>query len=139
MTPFEREQAKRAAQAKLAAMRERATRLRRRVLVIAAIGFVALWIAIFAQMITGHDPALGPVAATVRTASQESVVSDPGQRVLRVAAPREESDEEGWSENARLEEERSESEAIEAEELEAQAAAEAEEAVELEAATTGQS
>ena len=138
MTPFEREQAKRAAQAKLAAMRERAARLRRRVLVIAAIGFVALWIAIFAQMIIGHDPALGPVAAAVRTASQESVASDPEQRGLRVAAPREESDDEDWSESERLEEERAESEAIETEEIEAQAAAEAE-AVELEAATTGQS
>ena len=138
MTPFERERAKRAAQAKLAAMRERAARLRRRVLVIAAIGFAVLWIAIFARMITGHDPALGPVAANVRNASQESVVSDPEQRTLRVAAPRAESDEEGWGESARLEEERAEVEAIEAEELDAQVAAEAE-AVELEAATTGQS
>lgn len=138
MTPIERERAKRATQAKLAAMRGRAARLRHRVLAIAAIGFVVLWIAIFAQMITGHDPALGPMTATVRSASQETVAADPEQRVLRVAAPREESDDEGWGETVRLEEERAEAEVAEAEELEAQAAAEAE-AVELEAATTGQS
>lgn len=137
MTPFERERAKRAAQAKLLAMRERAARLRRRVLAIAAIGFAVLWIAVFAQMITGHDPALGPVAATVHSADQESVASDPERRVQQVAT-REESDEEGYGKAVRIEAERVEAEAIEAEELEAQAAAEAE-AVELEAAATGQS
>lgn len=121
MTPIERERAKRAAQARLAAMRERAARLRRRVLVLAAIGFAVVWVAIFAQMATGHDPALGPLAATVRNAGQESVASDPERRVLRIAAPREEADEEGWGEAPSLEEQ-----------------AEAE-AIELEAATTGQS
>jgi hypothetical protein len=117
MTPFERERAKLAAQAKLAAMRERAARLRRRVLAIAATGFVLLWAAVFAQMITGHDPALGPVAATVRPATQEP-------------------DEEGWSEATRFE-----AEQLEAQEAEAREAIEAEaaEAEELEAATTGQS
>lgn len=137
MTPIEREHAKRVAQAKLTTMRERAARLRRRVLVIAAIGFATIWVAIFAQLITGHDPALGPVAATVRGASQESVASDPERQALRVSAPRDEEDE-GWGEGARLEEERAWAEAVEAEELEAQEAAEAE-AIELEAATTGQS
>lgn len=131
MTPFEREQLRRAAQAKLAAMRGRATRLRRRVLTVAAIGFTVLWIAIFVQMVTGHDPALGPATATVRSAAQESVASDPERRVLGAASREEDEEEEAWSEAARFEDEAQ----IEAEAAEAEAA----EAAELEAATTGQS
>lgn len=133
MTPFEREEMKRRARAKLAAMRERAVRLRKRVLVAAAIGFIAIWAAIFGQMITGNDPALGPVAANVRAAAQESVASDPERRVSQTAAPPGE-EEEGQLEATRLEEERLEA-AAEAERAELEAI----EAEELEAVTTGQS
>lgn len=121
MTPFEREEMKRRAQAKLAALRERAARLRRRVLVIAAVGFVALWAAIFVQMVTGHDPALGPATAAAPAAAQESVAADPERRVFVEAEATAE------AEVAELE--------AEAEAAEAEAA----EAEELEAATTGQS
>lgn len=142
MTPFEREELKRRAEAKLAAMRERAARLRRRVLAAAAIGFVVLWIAIFAQMISGHDPALGPATATVRSASVESVAADPERRT-QTSASSEEGDEEGgeaWSETAGFEAEQVEAQAQEAEAAELEAAElEAAEAEELEAATTGQS
>lgn len=130
MTPHEREQMKRHARAKLAAMRERAVRLRKQVMAAAAIGFVVLWAAIFAQMMAGQDPALGPATANVRAAAQEGVASDPERRVLRVLSPSEDG-EEGQAAEARLEE----AEQVEAERLEAEEA----EAEELEAVTTGQS
>lgn len=130
MTPFEREEMKRRAQAKLAALRERAARLRRRVLLIAAVGFVALWAAIFVQMVTGHDPALGPATATApaaaAAAAQESVASDPERRVFV------ETEATAEAEVAELQ---AEAEAAETEAAEAEAA----EVEELEAATTGQS
>ena len=132
MTPLEREEMKRRAQAKLAAMRERARRLRRRVLTAAAVGFTVLWAAVFAQMMTGHDPALGPAAANVRGAAQESAAADPERRVLRVRAPSGDDEEEG-----QLATELVEVEQVEAEQLAAEA--EQVEAEELEPVTTGQS
>ena len=101
MNPLEREQMKSRARAKLVAMRERAVRLRKRALAGAAIGFVVIWAAIFGQMITGNDPALGPAAANVRTAAEESVASDPERRLSRTAAGDE---DEGQLEAAQLEE-----------------------------------
>lgn len=82
MTPIEREELKRRAEAKLAAMRERARRLRGRVLSGAAIGFAVIWVAIFTQMISGHDPVLGPATATVRGATKDGAA----QPETRVAA-----------------------------------------------------
>lgn len=135
MTPFEREEMKRRARAKLAAMRERGLRLRKRVLAGAAIGFIVIWAAIFAQMLTGNDPALGPATANVRAAAQESVASDPERRAMQAAAPPSDDDgEEGQLEAARLEEEQIEA-AVESERIELEAV----EAEELEAVTTGQS
>lgn len=134
MTPYEREEMKRRARVKLAAMRERAVRLRKRVLAIAAIGFVVLWAAIFAQMTTGNDPALGPVAANVRAAAQESVASDPERRALQASTPPRDDEEESRLETGRLEAEQLET-AAEAERAELEAI----EAEELEAVTTGQS
>lgn len=135
MTPLEREEMKRRAQAKLAAMRERARRLRRRVLTAAAIGFAVLWAAVFAQMMTGHDPALGPATANVRGAAQESVAADPERRALRAFAPPGDDEDDGQLEAARLEAEQAEAEQIEAAAVEAEQA----EAEELEPVTTGQS
>jgi hypothetical protein len=77
MTPFEREQMKRHAEAKLAAMRVRAKRARHRVLTGAAVVFVVLWLVILAQMLTGHDPALGPATATMGSAAGERVATEP--------------------------------------------------------------
>ncbi|HEY0392829.1 MAG TPA: hypothetical protein VGC63_14110 [Solirubrobacterales bacterium] len=135
MTPLEREEMKRRARAKLAAMRERAVRLRKRVLAGAAIGFIVVWAAIFGQMITGNDPALGPVAANVRTAARKSVSSASEQRAPQAAAPpSEEEGEESQLDATRLEEEQVEV-AAETERAELEAI----EAEELEAVTTGQS
>lgn len=146
MEPLEREETRWRAQAKLAAMRERAAHLRRRVIVGAIIGFALLWSAIFAQMTLGHDPVLGAAVGNVRAAAQESFASDPDRRAHRTLAPREEGDDEEI-ESEPFMEERAETERLEAaaeaeaEELAAIEAGEraAIEAEELEAVTTGQS
>jgi hypothetical protein len=141
---------KRRAEAKLVAMRERAARLRRRILAAAAIAFVVLWLAILVQMTTGHDPALGPtVTANVRPPSGQQVASGPA---IRPIVGEDHGDDHGEDEEEREEAEagplaagptateRAELEAAEVEELEAEAAELEElEAEELEAATTGQS
>jgi hypothetical protein len=95
MGPREREEMRRRAQAKLEAMRERARRLRHRVLTGAAIGFAVLWMAIFTQMITGHDPALGPVAATVRPATKGGAAPEPRARFTGGSASDDDRGEEG--------------------------------------------
>lgn len=82
MTPAEREEMKRRARAKLAAMRERARLQRRRVVTGAAIVFAVLWLAIFTQMITGHDPALGPPTAAVRPATRGDEAPESEARTL---------------------------------------------------------
>jgi len=144
MEPFEREETKWRAQAKLAAMRERAVHLRRRVVVGTIVGFALLWSAIFAQMTLGHDPVLGAATGNVRAVAQESFASDPERRAHRALPPRGENDEE---EAEPFIEERAEIERLEAaaeaeaEELAAIEAGEraAIESEELEAVTTGQS
>lgn len=136
MRPIEREEMKRRSQAKLEAMRERVRQLRYRVLTGAAIGFLALWAAIFAQMITGHDPALGPATAAVRTTTKGDATheSEPGFTAEGQATGNgdnqdENDDEEEGGAPIPVEE------AVEEEAIEEAA----EEAEELEPATTGQS
>lgn len=137
MTPIEREEMKRRAQTKLAAMRERARRLRHRVLTGAAIGFAVLWVAIFTQMITGHDPVLGPATTTVRPAAKEGAEPDPQARFTSGGAGDGDHGEEG--------EDRDEEEslAVPVDEVvapvEEVVEAPPQEAEELEPATTGQS
>lgn len=128
MGPLEREEARRRTHARLAALKQRAVRLRRRVVAVAAIGFAALWIVVSVQMATGHDPVLSRPAANVTAAAGESVANDPERRDRSAATP------------APAEIERSELEATalaEEEQLEAEIA-EVEE-LELEAVTTSQS
>lgn len=50
---------KRAARLRLRARRQRDGDLRRRALFLSLIVFGVLWLAIFAQLVTGHDPVLG--------------------------------------------------------------------------------
>lgn len=136
MGPSEREEMRRRAQAKLAAMRERARRLRHRVLTGAAIGFAVLWVAIFTQMITGHDPVLEPATATVRPAPKESTAPESQARFTSGSA----------GDDDRGEESREDEEgglAVPVEEVvapvEEVVETPPEEAEELEPATTGQS
>ena len=69
MDSFEKQALKQEARRRLRAQRQRAGRLRARVVTIALIGFVLLWGVIFAQMATGHDPALGDKSSAVAASS----------------------------------------------------------------------
>lgn len=148
MGPLDRETARRRGQRKLDAMKRRTGQLRRRVIAAAIIGFVLLWTAVFVQMATGNDPALGTGAVAKKHAAIER-----RRRKLEASSPppREEAEEvpsteelEG-GEDSGIEAEQAEAEQIEAERVEAeqieieQREAEARELEELEAISTGQS
>jgi hypothetical protein len=138
MGPLEREVAQRRGQRKLDAMKRRTGQLRRRVVAIAAVGFVLLWTVVFVQMATGNDPALGtgPVAkkhAAIerRRRALEASSPPPREEVEEVPSTTELQANEDFS----VEAEQAEAERIEIERREA----EARELQELEAVTTGQS
>ena len=59
MDPLEKIERKRQARHRIRAQRERAARLRTRVVAISLICFALLWGIVFAQMATGNDPVLG--------------------------------------------------------------------------------
>lgn len=59
----------------LEARRRHVTVIRMRVVAIAVAVFIALWIAIFAQLVTGHDPALSRNKTTAATTSSSSTGS----------------------------------------------------------------
>lgn len=150
MDPIARNVAQRRGQRKVDAMKRRAGQLRRRVVVVAVIGFVVLWTAVFVQMATGNDPALGtgPLAkkrAAIERKRQrlEASVPPPAEEAPSTAESEVEAEVEesaGFeAESAEAAEaEQIEAEAIEAEEAEAREV-EARELEELEAVTTGQS
>lgn len=128
---------------RLDAMKRRTGQLRRRVIATAIVAFAMLWTAVFVQMATGNDPALGNGAAA-GSAAKERAASDPERRSPQAAVPppSEEQEEESLgieepeaNEAAGIEAERAEAERIEAEQIEA----EVRELEELEAITTGQS
>jgi len=56
----------------LAVRRRRVSLIRRRVIAIALAVFVSLWIAIFAQLVSGHDPALSRHKSTALTSTATS-------------------------------------------------------------------
>lgn len=126
MGPLEQEAARRRGQRKLDAMRRRAGQLRRRVVATAIVAFAVLWTAVFVQMATGNDPALGTAASSSRKASPSPPVPKPKP---------EPDPEPDASAASSLEAERLEAEQLEFEQQEA----EARELEELEAVTTGQS
>jgi hypothetical protein len=59
MDPFEKIERKRQARHRIRAQRERAARLKSRVVAISLICFALLWGVVFVQMATGNDPVLG--------------------------------------------------------------------------------
>lgn len=65
MDGIEKQERKQEARRRLAAQRNRAGRLRRRVVAASLICFVLLWGVVFAQMVSGNDPVLGDKARTV--------------------------------------------------------------------------
>jgi hypothetical protein len=69
MDPFEKIERKRQARHRIRAQRERAGRLKARVVAISLICFAVLWGVIFVQMATGNDPVLGDSSSTVAKGS----------------------------------------------------------------------
>lgn len=65
MDPFEKIQRKQQARHRIRAQRERAGRLKTRVVAISLICFALLWGVVFVQMATGNDPVLGDSSATI--------------------------------------------------------------------------
>jgi hypothetical protein len=65
MDPFEKIERKRQARHRIRAQRQRAGRLRNRVIAISLICFALLWGVVFVQMATGNDPVLGDSSSTV--------------------------------------------------------------------------
>jgi nucleoid-associated protein YgaU len=64
MDPFEKIERKRQARRRVRAQRERAGRLKTRVVAISLICFALLWGVVFVQMATGNDPVLGSSSST---------------------------------------------------------------------------
>jgi hypothetical protein len=69
MDPFEKIERKRRARHRIRAQRERAGRLKARVVAISLICFAVLWGVVFVQMATGNDPVLGDSSSTVAKGS----------------------------------------------------------------------
>jgi lipase chaperone LimK len=67
MTPDER---RRVAGLRLRARRRREGELRRRAVLISAAVFAVLWVAVFAQLVSGHDPVLGRGTKTASVSRQ---------------------------------------------------------------------
>src|SRR2546423_4042881 len=78
--PMSPEDGRRLARQRVGARKQRTRGIRRRVAAITLSVFVALWVAIFVHLVTGHDPALGAgsrsaKAAPARTTSQTSTTA----------------------------------------------------------------
>jgi hypothetical protein len=93
MDPTEKQERKREALRRLRAQRQRAGRLRGRVVAISLIGFVLLWGVVFAQMATGNDPVLGnksAIAAKPEKVADEAIeTTDPEELEVPQEAERE--------------------------------------------------
>jgi hypothetical protein len=59
LSVLDAEDRQRIARLRLRARRQRDGQLRRRAIVLALTTFAVLWVAVFAQMVSGHDPVLG--------------------------------------------------------------------------------
>jgi hypothetical protein len=78
LTGFEQQERKREARRRLAAQRNRAGRLRGRVVAGSLICFALLWGIVFAQMATGNDPVLGEKTRTVARARRHAAQTRAG-------------------------------------------------------------
>jgi uncharacterized membrane protein YgcG len=67
--PMSPEDARRLARQRVGARKQRTRSIRRRVAAITLSLFVAVWVAIFVYLVTGHDPALGAGSRTAKAAS----------------------------------------------------------------------
>jgi hypothetical protein len=104
MDPPEKIERKRQARHRARAQRERAGRLKTRVVAISLICFALLWGVVFVQMATGNDPVLGDPSSTV--AKESSGRSRHSAKAAPVeAGTGSDSEEFGASESEGLEEE----------------------------------
>jgi hypothetical protein len=97
MDPLEKIERKREARHRIRAQRERASRLKTRVVAISLICFALLWGIVFAQMATGNDPVLGSASsAKGGKGRNRSVAKAPAEAAAPVesAAPEPEETEE---------------------------------------------
>jgi hypothetical protein len=76
MDPIEQQQRKYEARRRLRAQRQRAGRLRGRVVAVSLLSFALLWGVVFVQMATGNDPVLGNSHSTTAASHR----GDPGRR-----------------------------------------------------------
>jgi cytoskeletal protein RodZ len=141
MDDFEKSERKRQARHRIRAQRERAGRLRNRVVAISLICFALLWGVVFVQMATGNDPVLGDTSSTtVKKGSSER-----NRHAARAASAEADagtpSEEFDATEPEELEEEAFAEEPVEEEPVEAEAEPVEEEFIEEEPApvTTSQS
>jgi len=137
MDDFEKIERKQQARHRIRAQRERAGRLRNRVVAISLICFALLWGVVFVQMATGNDPVLGDSSSTVAKGSGER-----DRHTARVeAGASTDSEESGATEPEELEEEAFAEEPVEEKPVEVEAEPVEEEFIEEEPApvTTSQS
>ena len=80
--PTSPEDGRRLARQRVWARKQRTRGIRRRVAVITLSLFVAVWVAIFVPLVTGHDPALG-----AGTKSQTSTTATPATTAKKSSAP----------------------------------------------------
>jgi hypothetical protein len=139
MDDFEKIERKQQARHRIRAQRERAGRLRNRVIAISLICFALLWGVVFVQMATGNDPVLGDSSSTVAKGSGERN-RHTAQAAVEAGASTD-SEESGATEPEELEEEAFAEEPAEEEPVEAEAEPVEEEFIEEEPApvTTSQS
>src|SRR3954452_2754915 len=69
------EDGRRLARQRVWARKQRTRGIRRRVAAITLSLFVALWVAIFVHLVTGHDPALGASTRPTKTATPQPPTS----------------------------------------------------------------
>jgi hypothetical protein len=70
--PVAPEDGRRLARQRVWARKQRTRGIRRRVAAITLSLFVAMWVAIFAHLVTGHDPALGASSRAAKTATSQT-------------------------------------------------------------------
>ncbi len=84
------------------ARRERIHTLRMRVVAIAVALFVAAWVGLYLQLVSGHDPALASSGGSVATQSADPSVTDEGWSGDDSSAVLSGSDSSATSDNAEL-------------------------------------
>lgn len=101
MDSFEKQQRRHEAQRRLLAQRNRAGRLRGRVIAASLVCFALFWVVVFGQMATGNDPVLGDRStALVNHPGRQGATSSQAARERPEAEPKLGGEEEGDSDES---------------------------------------